>query len=166
MGLGPSARDVLLSLFESRDQIEMIIAVGINDLLYTDGLKKHLSEKYGVVFRDRVTRFGGHKTLLFSDGSSSEVDAIIWTTGYTYDWPFLEKGVLRDYGDDPTRLKSFGPLFLFSVHVDQPSLLFVGLNEGHIVAQYSLEWNAILVASVILRRHATPLTDLPSLHAA
>ena len=68
--------------------------------------------------------------------------------------------MLEDYNTDPTRYKSFGPLYLKTIHVKYPSLLFVGLMEGIPLLTYFIEWNAILAASVILNRHKTNLADI------
>ena len=71
-------------------------------------------------------------------------------TGYGFDFPFLEQGTLTMYGKKQ-HTKGFGPLYLRSIHIDNPQLLFMGFI-GDIRLQYIIEWNAILVASIILGR--------------
>ena len=45
--------------------------------------------------------------------------------------------------------KGFGPLYLRSIHVENPQLLFIGFI-GDIRLQYIIEWNAILASYIIL----------------
>lgn len=48
--------------------------------------------------------------------------------------------------------KGIGPLYLRTVHVENPQLLFVGFIENIPILQHMIEWHAILAASVVLGR--------------
>ena len=63
--------------------------------------------------------------MRFSDGEVREVDSIFYCTGYDFSFPFLEEGTLTMYGNRE-HVRGFGPLYLRTVHVENPQLLFVG----------------------------------------
>ena len=65
-----------------------------------------------------VARFAGH-TVHFRDGSSKEVDTIIYATGYRRDFPFLDVSLLDWKAGIPD-------LFLHSVPRNHDNLLFMG----------------------------------------
>jgi acyl transferase domain-containing protein/cation diffusion facilitator CzcD-associated flavoprotein CzcO/enoyl-CoA hydratase/carnithine racemase/aryl carrier-like protein len=65
-----------------------------------------------------VARFAGH-TVHFRDGSSKEVDTIIYATGYRRDFPFLDASLLDWKAGIPD-------LFLHSVPRNHDNLLFMG----------------------------------------
>src|SRR4051812_8390216 len=53
----------------------------------------------GIGFRPRLTGFAG-RTAHFADGTTGEVDAVVWATGYRSDYSWLHvPGVLDDAGD-------------------------------------------------------------------
>ena len=102
-----------------------------------------------IKFPGRIKRFLGGRLLEFEDGWTSEVDILIYATGYRWSFPFLEEGVLDNYGSGP-ELESFGPLAMRSIHVRHPGLVFVGLMGKFGALQYAIEWSAILAAWWIL----------------
>lgn len=93
------------------------------------------------------------------------MDTIFYCTGYHFSFPFLEEDTVTLCGKkQPT--KGFGPLYLRSVHVKNPRLLFVGFIENIPIFQHIFEWHAILAASVILGRRKWSLSALSALHEA
>lgn len=65
-----------------------------------------------------VTGFAG-KTVTFQDGSSTEIDLIIYATGFRRDFPYLDRNQLQWKGDIPD-------LFLHSTPRNHDNLLFMG----------------------------------------
>lgn len=65
-----------------------------------------------------IERFEG-KTVQFRDGSSAEVDTVLYATGYRRDFPFLNDSLLEWKGDIPD-------LFLHSTPRNHDNILFMG----------------------------------------
>lgn len=57
-----------------------------------------LKELSAFVHKERISEFAGGKQVVFSDGDIREVDTIFYCTGYEYNFPFLEKGVVQYFG--------------------------------------------------------------------
>ncbi len=116
-----------------------------------------------VVPRPGIARFEGSR-VHFTDGTSDEVDVIVWATGYRVTIPFLDE---RWIGADPERL----PLYQRVFHLDDPGLAFVGLMQSTGAALPVVEAQAKLVAAHLAGRYALPGSDelravVESTHAA
>jgi putative flavoprotein involved in K+ transport len=62
------------------------------------GTRRGALRRRGIAFRPRLTGFTG-RTARFADGSTAEVDAVVWATGYRPDYSWLHvPGVLDDAG--------------------------------------------------------------------
>jgi putative flavoprotein involved in K+ transport len=62
------------------------------------GTRSRALRRRGVAFRPRLTGFAG-RTATFADGSTVEVDAVVWATGYRTDYSWLHvPGVIDDSG--------------------------------------------------------------------
>lgn len=68
-----------------------------------------------------IERFEG-KRVIFTDGSSSKADVIIYATGYTTDIPFISKETLGDNDQDLT-------LYQQIAHTEHDGLFFVGYSQ-------------------------------------
>jgi dimethylaniline monooxygenase (N-oxide forming) len=88
-------------------------------------------------------------TVHFVDGTSAEVDTIIWCTGYRITFPFLSSELMATEGNHV-------PLFRRVVHPEHPGLYFIGLVQplGAImpIAELQSEW----IADVLQGRAALP----------
>ena len=90
-----------------------------------------------ITVKPNIARFAGGRTVEFEDGSSEELDLIIYCTGYKITFPFFDPGLLaaRD-----NRI----PLYRRVVHPDLDGLYFVGLLQplGAIMplAEAQSEW--------------------------
>jgi dimethylaniline monooxygenase (N-oxide forming) len=77
----------------------------------------------------------------FTDGTSVEIDTIVWCTGYRITFPFLERDVMEVKGNRV-------PLYRRVVHPEAPGLYFIGLVQplGAImpIAELQSEWVADL----------------------
>jgi putative flavoprotein involved in K+ transport len=79
-----------------------------------------LERRHAVALRPRVVKAEG-RTVGFADGSQSEVDAVVWATGYRADHSWIELPV---FGDDARLVHRRGV-------TDVPGLFFLGLSWQH-----------------------------------
>jgi dimethylaniline monooxygenase (N-oxide forming) len=88
----------------------------------------------------------------FVDGTHSEIDTIVWCTGYRIVFPFLSREVV-DTTDNRI------PLYRRVVHPDRPGLYFIGLVQplGAVmpIAELQSEW----IADVLEGRVALPAPE-------
>jgi len=101
-----------------------------------------------IAVRPNLERIDG-PTVRFVDGTSEEIDTIVWCTGYRITFPFLGAEVVETAGNRVS-------LFQRVVHPDRPGLYFIGLVQplGAImpIAELQSEW----VADVIEGHAALP----------
>jgi putative flavoprotein involved in K+ transport len=80
------------------------------------GSRTRTLRRRGIDFRPRLAGFTG-RTATFADGSTAEVDAVVWATGYRSDYPWLHMpGVIDD-----------GQVRHEAGVTDVPGLYFLGL---------------------------------------
>lgn len=81
----------------------------------------------------------GRDRVHFTDGTSAPADLIVWATGYTVSFPFLDPALLAADDNDL-------PLFHRAVHPDLPGLFFLGLLQpiGAVMplAEAQAQWSA------------------------
>ncbi len=92
--------------------------------------------------KPNIARFPGGRTVEFTDGSSEDIDLIIYCTGYKITFPFFDADLL-DAPDNRI------PLYRRVVHPELAGLFFVGLVQplGAIMplAEAQSEWIADLL---------------------
>jgi dimethylaniline monooxygenase (N-oxide forming) len=102
-----------------------------------------------IAVKPNIERFGGGRTVRFVDGSSEEIDLVVYCTGYKITFPFFEPKVLSA---PDNRL----PLYRRVVSVERPGLYFIGFIQplGPIMplAEAQAEW----VADLLSDRAALP----------
>ncbi|HET7574414.1 MAG TPA: NAD(P)-binding domain-containing protein [Solirubrobacterales bacterium] len=93
--------------------------------------------------KPNIDRFTGGRGVRFADGSSEEVDLVVYCTGYKITFPFFDPAVLSAADN---RL----PLYRRVVSVERPGLYFIGFIQplGPIMplAEAQAEWVADLLA--------------------
>jgi cation diffusion facilitator CzcD-associated flavoprotein CzcO len=93
-----------------------------------------------IAVKPNIDRIDG-PTVHFADGTSAEIDTIVWCTGYRITFPFLGDSVLGTGGNR-------APLYRRVVHPDRAGLYFIGLVQplGAImpIAERQAEWVADL----------------------
>jgi dimethylaniline monooxygenase (N-oxide forming) len=98
--------------------------------------------------KPNIARFEGD-TVHFVDGTSVDIDTVVWCTGYRIAFPFLPRDVM-DVQDNHV------PLFRRVVPPERPGLYFIGLVQplGAImpIAELQAEW----VADLLEGRAALP----------
>ena len=91
--------------------------------------------------KPNIERIEG-STVHFVDGSSEQIDTIVWCTGYRITVPFLDDSVIGTAGNQVS-------LYRRVVHPDRPGLYFLGLVQplGAImpIAERQAEWIADLL---------------------
>lgn len=71
-----------------------------------------------------------HNSIILEDGEIiSDVDNMLYATGYKYSYPFLEKNshidnLIEFYNE---RKGSFGPLYKRLFSLREPNLIFIGV---------------------------------------
>lgn len=95
-----------------------------------------------ITVKPNIDRFEGG-TVFFEDGSSEDVDVVIFCTGYRITFPFLDSSVI-DVTDNQVEL------YKRVVPVDRPGLYFIGLVQplGPIMplSEAQASWVADLIA--------------------
>ena len=112
---------------------------------------RELRRRYGVGMKPRAVEASG-RTIGFADGSSLDVDAVIWATGYRSDYSWIELPVLDSQG----RLRHRRGV------TDVPGLYFLGLSWQHTRGSALLGWvedDAEYVAEQI-NRERKPLEQI------
>jgi dimethylaniline monooxygenase (N-oxide forming) len=98
--------------------------------------------------KPNLARIDG-STVHFVDGTSAEIDTIVWCTGYKITFPFLSSEVIETDGNRVS-------LFRRVVHPERPGLYFIGLVQplGAImpIAELQAEW----IADLLEGRSALP----------
>ena len=101
--------------------------------------------------KPNIERLDGDR-VRFSDGSSEQIDTIVYCTGYRISFPFLAPDVV-----DTAHNRV--PLFRRVVHADRPGLYFIGLVQplGAImpIAEAQSEW----IADVLEGKVELPAAD-------
>jgi putative flavoprotein involved in K+ transport len=93
------------------------------------GSSPRAARRQGVTMRPRATGAEG-RSVTFADGSTLEVDAVVWATGYRLDHSFVELPVFEDDG----RLRHRRGV------TDVPGLYFLGLPWQHTRGSALLGW--------------------------
>ena len=85
----------------------------------------------------------------FADDSEEPVDAIVWCTGYSVAFPYLDSDVV---GDDPSEL----PLYKRVFHLERDDLFFIGLMQSTGSAFPIVELQSRLLAAHLSGAWAPP----------
>ncbi|XP_062835830.1 flavin-containing monooxygenase 5 [Anolis carolinensis] len=77
-----------------------------------------------VIIKPNIKEFT-ERGVIFEDGSSEEnIDVVIFATGYSYSFPFIEEGVIKTNGNHIPLYK-----FVFPPHLKRPTLAIIGLLQ-------------------------------------
>ena len=126
-----SAADTAVSLIDSAQSPIYAVVRGKYNVYFGDEAFKHPSIQRRPPI-SRVSSDNGERTVYFDDGTSvSDVDHIIFGTGFTWTLPFLP--------DIPTRSNRVPDLYLHVFHQRDPSLAFVGAVCMPIII-YHITW--------------------------
>jgi thioredoxin reductase len=102
-----------------------------------------------ITAKPNIDRFVGGRTVRFADGSSEEIDLVVYCTGYKIEFPFLDEKV---FAARDNRM----PLYKRAVSAENPGLYFIGFVQplGPImpIAETQAEW----IADLLTDRAALP----------
>ncbi|KAF2714585.1 FAD/NAD(P)-binding domain-containing protein [Pleomassaria siparia CBS 279.74] len=148
VGASVSAADIAVDLIGVASGPIYAVIKGHNaNGYFGDVAFKHpgISEKPSI---SHIDTSHGNRTVHFIDGSSvTDVDEIIFGTGYTWSLPFLPSIKVRN--------NRVPDLYLHVVFQYDPSLLFVGaVNAGFTFKIF--EWQAVLAARILSGRATLP----------
>ena len=155
VGCGASGKDIALDL--GRVAREVHLAASSEAEAATPAMSRMLAN-HGDVLRlhPRIRQLHADGRVEFADGSSVVADTVIYCTGYTYSFPFLDTGGAVTVGDGDCVV---GPLF---EHVFPPSLApslsFVGVPRK-VPVPWFFEVQARWVAQVLSGRRALPAEE-------
>ncbi len=95
-----------------------------------------------IAVKPNIVEFTGEKAIRFSDGSSEEIDVVVYCTGYKITFPFFDQGLISAPDNEI-------PLFRRVVSPQHRGLYFIGLCQplGAIMplAEAQSEWVADLI---------------------
>lgn len=122
----------------------------VSDALFTRINHGHVKMKPG------IERFEG-KTVWFTDGTSEEIDRIIWATGYTVTHAFLEEQALG-------ATDQYIPLYLEIFPPEVDGMYFIGLLQPVGATPPVVTGQAELAAAHIVGGYRLP--EKPAMHRA
>ncbi|KAL5337357.1 hypothetical protein BJX70DRAFT_249534 [Aspergillus crustosus] len=153
IGASVSAADTAVSLVNSTLPQSPVYAVvrGKYNIYFGDEAFKHP----GIERRPPISRIDsedGDRTVHFEDGTSvSEVDHLIFGTGFTWTLPFLPH--------IPIRNNRVPDLYLHVFHQSDESLVFLGAVGAGLTFKV-FEWQAVAAARVLAgKSHLPPLAE-------
>jgi len=86
-----------------------------------------------------------------SDGTTREVDTIIFATGYKFSFPFLdlEKDKFIDFDPNQSRGKFLGPIYKRFICIREPDFFFVGNLDAAALSFSIFEIHAMIIKHII-----------------
>jgi hypothetical protein len=101
-----------------------------------------------VVAKPAIDRFDGDE-VVFVDGTRARADLVVWATGYSVRFPFLDEEVISSRDNDL-------PLWKRTVHPDLPGLYFIGLLQPIGAIMPLAEAQSVWVAETLSGRYVPP----------
>lgn len=101
-----------------------------------------------IVPKPNIERFEG-KTVHFEDGSSEEVDLIVYCTGYLIQFPFINQEHLNWGAGRPD-------LYMHVFHPDYANLAVIGLIQPDSGQFKLVHWQSVAVAKLLRLRRERP----------
>ncbi|XP_040384866.1 flavin-containing monooxygenase FMO GS-OX-like 8 [Oryza brachyantha] len=159
VGCSISGKDIALELRRVAKEVHLS-AKSPEEAMASPAMSKMLARHDNLHLRPQITRLCEDGTVVFADGSRVVADAVVYCTGYSYTYPFLDTG-----GEVTVDDNCVGPLFehVFPSSL-APSLSFVGI-PAMVPVPLFYEAQARWVAQVLSGRRALPSSS-EMLHAA
>uniref|UniRef100_A0A7N0TN90 Flavin-containing monooxygenase n=1 Tax=Kalanchoe fedtschenkoi TaxID=63787 RepID=A0A7N0TN90_KALFE len=119
VGNSLSGQDISMELVEVAKQVHL----SSKTLDVTEGLSRVISKHKTLHLHPQIDRLCDDGRVVFVDGSCVEADTIIYCTGYSYSFPFLDAQGIITVDDDRV-----GPLYEHTFPPSlAPSLSFIGI---------------------------------------
>eukprot|EP01032_Pedospumella_encystans_P011056 gene11056-12889_t len=181
-----SGKNVLVvgSMSSGTDMARELVTIATN--VYVSDRSSTLHEDIHTLYNDvaanlhilpGISSFQEDGEVLFTNGAKHRIDAILWCTGYLYDFPFLKKDYVpsqptneADSNGDPSKAcnlpcpvevehdRCIRPLYQQLFAIKDPSLVFMGL-PFRVVPFPLFYYQAQYVAAVFSGRTPLPSTD-------
>ncbi|XP_059444015.1 flavin-containing monooxygenase FMO GS-OX-like 9 [Corylus avellana] len=150
VGNSLSGQDISMELVDVAKEVHL----SSKSLDITEGLSKVISKHENLHLRSQIESLHEDGRVLFVDGSWLIADSILYCTGYSYGFPFLDtKGIV---GVDDDRV---GPLYEHTFPPSlAPSLSFVGIPRKLIGFPF-FESQAKWIAQLLSGKRALPSWD-------
>ncbi|TVU40260.1 hypothetical protein EJB05_13713, partial [Eragrostis curvula] len=152
VGCGDSGMDIALDLCGVAKAV-YLTAKSVEQAM-TPAMSKMLANHADLHLHPQIDCLCEDGTVVFADGTSVVADAIIYCTGYTYSFPFLDTGgavTVKDNRVSPLFKHTFPPALA-------PSLAFVGIQRKLFVPWF-FEAQGKWIARVLSGRSALPPPD-------
>uniref|UniRef100_A0A0E0LGA5 Flavin-containing monooxygenase n=1 Tax=Oryza punctata TaxID=4537 RepID=A0A0E0LGA5_ORYPU len=149
VGCNISGKDIGLEL--RRVAKEVHLSAKSTEEAMTPAMSKILARYDNLHLHPQIEHLCEDGTVVFVDGTCVVADTVVYCTGYTYSYPFLETGGKVTVDDNRV-----GPLFdhVFPPEL-APSLSFVGIPDRVVVPRFN-EVQARWVAQVLSGRRTLP----------
>ncbi|RLM57730.1 flavin-containing monooxygenase FMO GS-OX-like 8 [Panicum miliaceum] len=151
VGCHESGKDIALELREVAREVHISVK-SIEDV--SPGMSKEVSRHNNLHLHPEIDCLCEDGRVVFADGSCVIADTIIYCTGYSYWFPFLDTSGVVTIDDN-----SVGPLFEHTFPPAlAPTLSFVGVAKRVIVPRF-YEMQARWVAQVLSGRRVLPTKE-------
>lgn len=111
-------------------------------------LNDHIGSKMlsgSVIQKGNIVEFTENGVIFDEENSETEVNSVIMATGYTYDFPFLEEGVVVE---DKGMIKLYK--CMYPPHLPHPTLAIIGFfnpfGAGFPLGELQIRWASYLVS--------------------
>ncbi len=101
-----------------------------------------------IAVRPGISRLAGDR-VVFTDGSESKADLIVWATGYRVSFPFLSTELVDPQANEL-------PLWWRTVHPELPGLFFVGLVQPVGAVMPLAEKQSVWIAEMLTGDYVPP----------
>ncbi|CAN8298645.1 unnamed protein product [Cochlearia groenlandica] len=150
VGNSMSGQDISMELVEVAKEVHL----SAKSLVITCGLSKVISKHSNLVIHPQIESLEDDGRVIFVDGSWVVADTILYCTGYSYKFPFLESKGRVEVDDDRV-----GPLFEHTFPPSlSPSLSFVGIPRKLIGFPF-FEAQSKWIAQVLSGKSTLPSSD-------
>ncbi|KAK2655476.1 hypothetical protein Ddye_008528 [Dipteronia dyeriana] len=150
VGNSISGQDISIELVEMAKEVHL----SSKSLDITEGLSKVISKHHNLHLRPQIESLGEDGRVTFVDGSWVIADTILYCTGYSYSFPFLDTKGIVVVDDDRV-----GPLYEHTFPPSlAPSLSFVGIPRKLIGFPF-FESQAKWIAQLLSEKTALPSWD-------
>lgn len=139
VGLGPSGLDITYQLAKTAKQVI---------LSHNKTKTPDMEFPQDVILKPKVASLFD-KTVTFADGTTEELDVVIYCTGYTYNFPFLTEdcGIIVD--------QYVGPLYKHLINIERPTMCIVGLPK-YCPHQYMVDYQVRAYLNILLGESKIP----------
>ncbi|XP_063948635.1 flavin-containing monooxygenase FMO GS-OX-like 9 isoform X2 [Daucus carota subsp. sativus] len=147
VGIANSGQDIAMELVEVAKEVHL----SAKSVDICEGLSKVISKHDNLYLHLEIDSLHEDGRVVFVDGSCIAADTIIYCTGYTCSFPFLDIGGIVAVDDGrvgPLYEHTFPPLLA-------PSLSFVGIPKK-VIAFPFFEWQAKWIAQLLSGKKSLP----------